>query len=381
MIDDDNIKLIPGFPLYAVSKEGDIYSSYKGSWKKLNPHTNKKGYRRVLLIDLERNKKGLGVHSCVLLAFVGPRPVGMECCHNDGNPENNKLSNLRWDTPKANCHDKKIHGTLLVGDKVHFVKLDKGDIIPIFEMRAEGFSYKEIAQEFNVSFSSILAIIKRENWNHINIPQDLIDAAWKNKKTCMFKTGQKINQADVYDILNLYNQGETKRSLCQKYNISACLLRMILNKRAWIEVQEKNDIPRERRIERSSLCVKLTDEQVKLVFEMRFNHASILEIAREMKVSIHAIRLILKRDDCQKLFGEANFDLLKNIPPPRRGEGPKMKLNEDSILKIFQMRKDGLKITEIAEKMGVKKLTISKIINRRAWIHVKIPEDLLPQKE
>lgn len=42
------------------------------------------------------------VHPIVLEAFVGPRPPGMECCHNDGNKANNALSNLRWDTKKAN---------------------------------------------------------------------------------------------------------------------------------------------------------------------------------------------------------------------------------------------------------------------------------------
>jgi hypothetical protein len=51
------------------------------------------------------------VHTLVLTAFVGPRPDGMECCHNDGDCTNNHLSNLRWDTPSENAFDKVRHGT------------------------------------------------------------------------------------------------------------------------------------------------------------------------------------------------------------------------------------------------------------------------------
>lgn len=51
------------------------------------------------------------VHTLVLAAFVGERPPGLHGCHNDGNNENNHVSNLRWDTPAENMHDKVRHGT------------------------------------------------------------------------------------------------------------------------------------------------------------------------------------------------------------------------------------------------------------------------------
>jgi len=35
----------------------------------------------------------------------------LECCHNDGNPENNYLENLRWDTHQSNIADSLHHGT------------------------------------------------------------------------------------------------------------------------------------------------------------------------------------------------------------------------------------------------------------------------------
>ncbi|MEW1706979.1 NUMOD4 motif-containing HNH endonuclease [Microbacterium sp. NPDC089190] len=51
------------------------------------------------------------IHQLVLEAFVGPRPPGHETCHNDGDPSNNRLENLRWDTQSENTRDRVVHGT------------------------------------------------------------------------------------------------------------------------------------------------------------------------------------------------------------------------------------------------------------------------------
>lgn len=50
------------------------------------------------------------VHLLVLEAFVGPRPDGMEACHNNGDMHDNRASNLRWDTKRANAQDVLRHG-------------------------------------------------------------------------------------------------------------------------------------------------------------------------------------------------------------------------------------------------------------------------------
>lgn len=67
------------------------------------------GYKHVNLSRYGVHKT-MYVHRLVLMAFVGfPRP-GMICCHNNGDPADNRLSNLRWDTHKSNCADRKAHG-------------------------------------------------------------------------------------------------------------------------------------------------------------------------------------------------------------------------------------------------------------------------------
>ena len=56
------------------------------------------------------------LHQAVLMAFVGERPEGHEACHNDGNPANNVVANLRWDTRASNAADAVRHGRVPRGD-------------------------------------------------------------------------------------------------------------------------------------------------------------------------------------------------------------------------------------------------------------------------
>lgn len=60
----------------------------------------------TLLFDGIAKTRNVMVHRLVLEAFVGSCPEGMQCCHWDDVPTNNRLSNLRWDTPAENEKDK-----------------------------------------------------------------------------------------------------------------------------------------------------------------------------------------------------------------------------------------------------------------------------------
>lgn len=76
------------------------------------------GYRRVsIYIDGQQTRKS--IHVMVAEAFIGPRPEGMSVCHNDGNPLNNRLDNLRYDTHSANIQDSVKHGTHPWATKTH----------------------------------------------------------------------------------------------------------------------------------------------------------------------------------------------------------------------------------------------------------------------
>src|SRR6185437_6200778 len=50
------------------------------------------------------------VHRLALTAFIGPCTDGLIGCHNNGDPADNRLSNLRWDTYSENNLDRVRHG-------------------------------------------------------------------------------------------------------------------------------------------------------------------------------------------------------------------------------------------------------------------------------
>lgn len=59
------------------------------------------------------------VHQLILEAFVGPRPSGMQGCHNNGKNTDNRLANLRWDTQSGNQLDAVRHGTHALASRTH----------------------------------------------------------------------------------------------------------------------------------------------------------------------------------------------------------------------------------------------------------------------
>lgn len=71
---------------------------------------NRHGHLRALLC-FPGSQVSHSVHSLVLEAFVGPRPTGMHACHANDIPSDNRVENLRWDTPRANRLDSVRNGT------------------------------------------------------------------------------------------------------------------------------------------------------------------------------------------------------------------------------------------------------------------------------
>lgn len=73
------------------------------------------------MVSLKRHSVGetFRVHRLVMLTFVGPRPDGLHICHNNGVPDDNRLSNLRYDTASSNVRDAVQHGTQANTRKTH----------------------------------------------------------------------------------------------------------------------------------------------------------------------------------------------------------------------------------------------------------------------
>jgi hypothetical protein len=110
------------------------------------------------------------VHRLVLEAFAGPRPPGMICCHWDGDPGNNRLGNLRWDTPKANSADALRHGRRACGAKVG-AKLTEQDVLDIRRLRADGLTLTDLGARFGVSPGNVGAVVHGKTWKRLLPPE------------------------------------------------------------------------------------------------------------------------------------------------------------------------------------------------------------------
>lgn len=115
--------------LYEVSDAGRVRSVERqvrhnyGGLRKVPPRVLKAGVGAFghLHVGLWRDNKMSNqlVHRLVATSFIGPPQPGMNACHNDGNPSNNRVENLRWDTQQGNLADRKIHGTNFYSNKTH----------------------------------------------------------------------------------------------------------------------------------------------------------------------------------------------------------------------------------------------------------------------
>ncbi|MDF2707066.1 MAG: hypothetical protein K0R62_2718 [Nonomuraea muscovyensis] len=108
--------------LYEVSSQGRVRSLYSGTRSKTGfpkPHCTSRG--QYMAVDLSRQgkRKTIAVHVLVAAAFIGPRPDGMDVCHNDGDSLNNRPENLRYGTRSENVLDEIAHGTHRHASRTH----------------------------------------------------------------------------------------------------------------------------------------------------------------------------------------------------------------------------------------------------------------------
>ncbi len=172
---DDSFRQVEGFPGYRVSVLGEVQSRWNrrgwrgrmtGTWLPLKPIPDQWGH---LSVNLHRGgeKKRRYIHQLVLEAFVGPRPHGLICCHNDGDPTNNRLENLRWDTHQSNVDDMLRHGTRRRGESAVKARLKEADVMTIRRLIAEGSSSDDLAARYGVGAANIVAIVNRRTWRHL----------------------------------------------------------------------------------------------------------------------------------------------------------------------------------------------------------------------
>lgn len=151
---------------YRVTPGGEVISPFG---RVLSTWPNKKGYLSFSIASRVSGKRAnLLVHRLAALQMFGEAMLDtcMEVRHLDGNPTNNRLSNLALGTPSQNSFDRppekrRLH-SLRAARKLR--KLSFEEASRLREDRRKGHTYKELCLKYGISKSTVSYIVNGKTY-------------------------------------------------------------------------------------------------------------------------------------------------------------------------------------------------------------------------
>lgn len=190
----------------------------------------KNGYCRLHL-SVDGNKITVPTHHMILLAFDGPRPDGMEGCHSDNDPSNNRPDNLRWDTHHENNQDRKRAGHYATGEHHPMAKITKSvaEAIALADAHTD-----EICRRYGVSKNTVLRIKSGASWPCLTVER--IPA--KGKKRKRYAKGEGVHGAKLStsDVVAIRNSNLPQEKLAALYGVTQSTISCIKLLKTWRHV-------------------------------------------------------------------------------------------------------------------------------------------------
>jgi hypothetical protein len=159
---------VVGWPEYEVSSFGNVrrisiyHKSKAGHLRKLS--INQHGYIRIGLCR-ENRVTWVFVHRLVAEAFL-PKPLcgQTQIAHKNSIKTDNRIENLRWDTPVGNASDRWGDGTYKTGELHQSSKVNWCMANEIRKKKMAGISAKNLMAEYGLSKTTIYSIIRGSRW-------------------------------------------------------------------------------------------------------------------------------------------------------------------------------------------------------------------------
>lgn len=163
---------IPGYEnAYATNASGDFLSIGRAV---LKPYKTKSGYLTVCLYSKDGKSKTTLCHRLIALVFI-PNPENKPYInHKNSIRTDNRVENLEWVTPRENimhawkngrCENVLKGNRARSGENSHLRKLSWDIVEKMRKKNAdEQTSYKELAREFGVDYTTCRRIVTHRTW-------------------------------------------------------------------------------------------------------------------------------------------------------------------------------------------------------------------------
>lgn len=154
-------------PQYLITPLGDVYSCYRGQWKKRCPQVHSNGYL-ALYLSTDGKRHRVYIHQALADAFIGPKPTPRhEVRHLNDNRLDNRLANLAWGTRAENSADMVRNGRSRPGVRNAQARLTEDQVRDIRRRWALRERQRDIAATHGVSQRAVLFILKGQTWKHV----------------------------------------------------------------------------------------------------------------------------------------------------------------------------------------------------------------------
>lgn len=151
----ETFKAVPNVPRYEVSDRGTVRSTTRLGVRVAKWTTGDR-YPSVCVMFPDGTKKTVRVHTLVLEAFHGPRPLGAVARHKNDDPRDCCADNLEWGTQKQNIEDKKSNGGYRCGEANHRAKLTDAQVLELRSDSRYRWKPAEYAERFGVSKAAVI---------------------------------------------------------------------------------------------------------------------------------------------------------------------------------------------------------------------------------
>lgn len=302
-ISNEEWRPIPGLHnIYSVSNIGRVRSEPRTTFNKgsgvayrlkgriLKPQADKSGHLQFGA-SIKGVVKMVQIHTAVMLAFIGPRPDGLETRHLDGDPANNCLENLRYGTRSENIADAKRHGTFPLLEERPGAILNRAQAREIVESREP---VKVLAKRYGVTESAIGQVRCGSTWS--SVTGDLLEARRANRP----------NRFTAEQVVDIFTSDSTAASLAERFGVRPQTIFSVWARRNYSEITR--DLPSRLRSQRGerSTSSSLTRDQVVDILRRGAGGESRRALSEEFHVSHTTISSILN-DKTWKHVDRAEF--------------------------------------------------------------------------